>query len=243
VFNYPQVFAQALTLNTPPAYFIQGSCNNPTAPSTAVAGVATANRGNITYTDSIFTSTTTTCTMTRYWIVQDICNSYQYGSQTITIDATPPLSTGSVTSNSMTTQLLTTQSVTSQPLTTQPLTTQPLTTQPLTTQPLTTQPLTTQELTTQPLTTQELTTQPLTTQPLTTQPLTTSFATVAARCLTYTFPETQGFFCAADHSGYYQCLKGPWASQAAFRPCPTGTSCKCAVGVECSASGICTYGV
>jgi len=96
-------------------------------------------------------------------------------------------------------------------------------------------------LTTQSLTSQSLTTQPMTTQPLTTQPLTTSFATVAARCATYTFPETQGYFCAADMSGYYQCLKGPWASQAAFHTCPTGTYCRCAVGVECSAQGICTF--
>jgi len=77
--------------------------------------------------------------------------------------------------------------------------------------------------------------------PLTTGSLTTSFATVAARCATYSFPETQGFFCAADQSGYYQCLKGPWASQAAFQPCPSGTFCRCPVGVECSASGICTF--
>jgi len=94
------------------------------------------------------------------------------------------------------------------------------------------------------LTSQSLTTDTeLTTQSLTTQALTTSFATVAARCSTYSFPETQGYFCSADHLGYYQCLKGPWASQAAYRPCPTGTTCKCAVGVECTAQGICTFGI
>jgi len=97
-------------------------------------------------------------------------------------------------------------------------------------------------LTSQSLTTQELTTQPLTTEPLTTQPLTTSFATVADRCATLSYPETQGYFCAADGSGYYQCLKGPYAPLAANRPCPAGTSCKCPYGVECSAYGICTYG-
>jgi len=92
------------------------------------------------------------------------------------------------------------------------------------------------------LTTQAVTSgQDLTTQAITSQPLTTSFATVADRCLTYTWPETQGYFCSADHAGYYQCLKGPWASQAKFQSCPPGTSCKCAVGVECSATGICTY--
>jgi len=108
--------------------------------------------------------------------------------------------------------------------------------------PITSGALTTSALTTDvDLTTAPLTTQSLTTQSLTTQPLTTSFATVAARCLTYTWPETQGYFCAADGSGYYQCLKGPWASQAKFQSCPPGTSCKCAVGVECSATGICTY--
>jgi len=223
VFTYPEVFSEPLTLTVPPAYSVQGSCNNPVAPSVAVSGTATVNRGNITYSDSPFSSTTTTCSMTRYWVAVDICNSYQYGSQTITFDATPPMTTRSVTSHSVTSQSLTTQ---------------PLTTQPLTTQPLTTQELTTQELTTQPLTTQELTT-----QPLTTQPLTTSFATVADRCFTYNFPETQGYFCAADHSGYYQCLKGPWASQAAYHLCPAGTSCKCAEGVECTSYGTCTYGV
>jgi len=100
-------------------------------------------------------------------------------------------------------------------------------------------PITSGALTTQPLTSSI----DLTTQAVTSQPLTTSFATVAARCATFTFPETQGYFCSADHAGYYQCLKGPWAPQAAFRPCPAGTSCKCAVGVECTASGICTNGV
>jgi len=82
---------------------------------------------------------------------------------------------------------------------------------------------------------------PLTTGAVTSQSLTTSFATVAARCATYSFPETQGFFCTADNLGYYQCLKGPWAPQAAARPCPAGTFCRCAVGVECSAQGICTF--
>jgi hypothetical protein len=94
-----------------------------------------------------------------------------------------------------------------------------------------------------PITSGALTSGSLTTdQVLTTGSLTTSFATVAARCSTYTFPETQGYFCAADGSGYYQCLKGPWAPQANFRPCAPGTSCKCPVGVECSAQGICTFG-
>jgi hypothetical protein len=128
------------------------------------------------------------------------------------------------------------------PITSGAMTTKPLTTQPLTSQELTTQELTTQELTTQALTTELLTTQELTTEALTSQPLTTSFATVAARCSTYTYSETQGYFCAADGSGYYQCLKGPWAPQANFRPCAAGTSCKCPVGVECSAFGICTFG-
>jgi len=82
---------------------------------------------------------------------------------------------------------------------------------------------------------------PLTTGSLTTQSLTTSFATVADRCATYSFPETQGFFCAADNSGYYQCLKGPWASQAVYHACPATTYCRCAVGVECSAQGVCTF--
>jgi len=82
---------------------------------------------------------------------------------------------------------------------------------------------------------------PLTTGAVTSQSLTTSFATVAARCATYSFPETQGFFCAADQSGYYQCLKGPFAPQAAYRACAPGTYCRCPVGVECSASGICTF--
>jgi len=128
------------------------------------------------------------------------------------------------------------------PITSGALTTQALTTGvDLTTQFLTTQELTTQELTTQELTTQELTTQPLTTQPLTTQPLTTSFATVGARCATLNFPETQGYFCATDGS-YYQCLKGPFATISANRPCPPGTSCKCPYGVECSVYGLCTYG-
>jgi len=124
-----------------------------------------------------------------------------------------------------------------------PITSGAMTTKDITTEYLTTESLTTQELTTQELTTQELTTQPLSTQALTTQPLTTSFATVAARCATYSFPETQGYFCAADKSGYYQCLKGPWATQANYQKCAPGTSCKCAVGVECSASGLCTFGV
>jgi len=77
--------------------------------------------------------------------------------------------------------------------------------------------------------------------PLTTGSLTTSFATVADRCATYSFPETQGFFCSEDQSGYYQCLKGPWAPQAAYRACAPGTFCRCAVGVECSAYGLCTF--
>lgn len=100
-------------------------------------------------------------------------------------------------------------------------------------------PITSGAMTSQPLTTDR----DLTTQAVTSQSLTTSFATVAARCATYSFPETQGYFCSADGAGYYQCLKGPWAPQANYRPCPPGTSCKCAVGVECSAQGICTYGV
>jgi len=235
VFTYPEVFTTPLSMTVPQDYTITvngNGCNNPVAPNPSVSGTATTNRGtdgSVTFTDSSWTSTGSSCSITRYWIAQDICNTFQYGQQTITYQV-------SITSGappSLTTGSMTTQSVTSSPLTTQPLTTQPLTTQPLTTQPLTTQPLTTQPLTTQPLST----------QPLTTQPLTTSFATVAARCLTYTFPETQGFFCSADHTGYYQCLKGPWASQANFRPCAPGTSCKCAVGVECSSTGLCTNGV
>jgi len=165
--------------------------------------------------------------MTRYWILQDICNTFQYGTQTITYDATPPATTGALTTRGLTTRA-------------SPLTTAEVTSQEITSQEITSQEMTTQELTTQELTTSPLTTQPLTTQPLTTQPLTTSFVTVAARCLTYTWPETQGYFCSADHSGYYQCLKGPWASQANFRACAPGTSCKCAIGVECSSTGICT---
>jgi len=153
-----------------------------------------------------------------------------------------PITSGALTTKPLTTEALTTQPITSQPLTTQEMTTQALTTELLTTQEVTSQEMTTQELTTPELTTQELTTPPLTTQSLTTQPLTTSFATVAARCATYSFPETQGYFCAADGSGYYQCLKGPWAVQANFRPCAPGTSCKCPVGVECAAYGICTVG-
>jgi hypothetical protein len=86
-----------------------------------------------------------------------------------------------------------------------------------------------------------LTTQAITSQSLTTQPLTTSFLTVADRCATYSFPETQGFFCSADQAGYYQCLKGPWASQAVYHNCAPGTYCRCAQGVECSANGVCTF--
>jgi len=97
-------------------------------------------------------------------------------------------------------------------------------------------PITSGSMTTQPLTTDR----DLTTQAITSQSLTTSFATVAARCATYNFPETQGYFCTADGSGYYQCLKGPYAVLSANRPCAPGTSCKCAVGVECSPYGICT---
>lgn len=123
-----------------------------------------------------------------------------------------------------------------------PITSGAMTTQPLTTSELTTQPLTTQELTTSPVTSQPLTTELLTTESLTTQSLTTSFATVAARCATYNMAETQGFYCAADHSGYYQCLKGPWAAQSNYRPCAPGTTCKCEVGVECSTIGLCSAG-
>jgi len=109
--------------------------------------------------------------------------------------------------------------------------------------PITSGALTSQALTTGvDVTTQDLTTQELTTQPLTTQPLTTSFATVADRCATLSFPETQGYFCTSDGSGYYQCLKGPFAPISANRPCAPGTSCKCPYGVECTIYGLCTYG-
>jgi len=301
-FTYPEVFSTPLVLTTPPDYTVTGSCTNPVAPLPSVSGQGTSNRGangNVTYQDSVWVQNSGSCSFTRFWQAQDICNVFQRGQQTITIIqelttrapvtsarlttsplttqplTTQPLTTKPLTTQPLTTQALTTQPLTTQPLTTQPLTTQPLTTQPLTTQPLTTQPLTTQELTTQELTTQELTTQELTTQelttqelttqelttqelttqelttqelttqelttqPLTTQPLTTTFATVADRCSTYSWPETQGWFCSADQTGYYQCLKGPWASQAVFQPCPPSTSCKCAVGVECSIYGICT---
>jgi hypothetical protein len=200
-FTYPEVFSTPLELTTPPDYTAAGPgiCNNPVAPDPSVSGTATSNRGTdatITYQDSVWVQNSGSCTLTRFWQAEDICDVFQRGAQVITynVQATP----------------LTTAAVTSQSMTTQPLTTQPLTTQPLTT------------------------------QPLTTQPLTTTFATVADRCLTYSWPETQGWFCSADQTGYYQCLKGPWASQAVFQLCPPGTSCKCAVGVECSIYGVCT---
>jgi len=199
VFTYPEVFTDPIEITVPGPYTTQGDCSNPVAPDPSVSGTATSNRGNqatITFQDSAWTQEPGVgCTLTRFWQAEDICNSFDRNTQTITYTLAPP------------------------------------------------PPLTTQSLTTQELTTQELTTQPLTTQPLTTQPLTTSFATVAARCATLSFPETQGYFCAADGSGYYQCLKGPYAVMSAVRPCPAGTSCKCPYGVECAPYGICTYGV
>jgi len=200
-FTYPEVFSEPLELTIPADYTAAGLniCNNPVAPDPSVSGTATSNRGadaTITYQDSNWVQNSGSCTLTRFWQAEDICDVFQRAGQVITYN--------------------------------------------IQTAPLTTDAVTSQQLTTQQLTTQPLTTQPLTTQPLTTHPLTTTFATVADRCLTYSWPETQGWFCSADQTGYYQCLKGPWASQAVFQLCPPGTSCKCAVGVECSIYGVCT---
>jgi len=59
---------------------------------------------------------------------------------------------------------------------------------------------------------------------------------VAAICSQYTFT-TEGYFCSPDASGFYQCLSGPWAPLSAFQHCAGGTTCVCAVGVECSNGG------
>jgi len=59
---------------------------------------------------------------------------------------------------------------------------------------------------------------------------------VAAICRGFTF-SNQGYFCSADGTGFYQCLQGQWESLSAFQYCPTGTSCACAYGVECSVNG------
>jgi len=59
---------------------------------------------------------------------------------------------------------------------------------------------------------------------------------VQAICSQYTF-DTQGYFCSADATGFYQCLGGPFAPLDAFQSCAAGTTCVCAVGVECSNGG------
>jgi len=87
---------------------------------------------------------------------------------------------------------------------------------------------------------------PITSGALTSASLTTSVAlttgiTVQARCGSYNMLETQGYYCSADQLGYYQCLSGPFASQSGYRPCAPGTFCRCADGVECSASGPCSF--
>jgi receptor-type tyrosine-protein phosphatase Q/CUB/sushi domain-containing protein len=123
-FNYPEVFSTPLQITVPPAYSFEGTCSS-AVPSPSVSGYATTNRGadgSVTYSDSTWSAVSGGCQMTRYWIASDICNTFQYGSQIITVTSAP-----------VTTAALTTNSLTTSPLTTQPLTTQPLTTQPLTT--------------------------------------------------------------------------------------------------------------
>jgi len=56
----------------------------------------------------------------------------------------------------------------------------------------------------------------------------------AALCSQWTWTDNPGYFCSGNNVGFYECLSGPWAPQSAYFNCPAGTSCSCAVGVECS---------
>jgi len=138
------------------------------------------------------------------------------------------------TTDAVTSGPITSKSVTSRAITTRAGTTAAVTSAPITSSPITSSPITSSALTTSPMTSSPVTSSPITSRALTTSPL-----TVQARCATYTFTD-QGYFCSADHTGYYQCLSGVFASQSSLRPCAPGTSCKCNEGVDCSPYGLCT---
>jgi len=56
-------------------------------------------------------------------------------------------------------------------------------------------------------------------------------------CDSWSWTTDPGYFCSADHSGFYMCLSGPFAPLDSFQPCAAGTVCACPVGVECSQGG------
>jgi len=63
----------------------------------------------------------------------------------------------------------------------------------------------------------------------------TSF-TPAQVCAQWSFTNP-GYFCGTNGGGFYTCMNGPWAPLSSWQSCPSGTTCWCDYGVECSNGG------
>jgi len=60
--------------------------------------------------------------------------------------------------------------------------------------------------------------------------------TPAQVCSQFTF-NNPGYFCGTNTGGFYTCMNGAWSALSSWQSCPSGTSCWCAYGVECSNGG------